>query len=34
MGFLLCIILGMAGGGYLAYRYRATIEAWLDKAED
>lgn len=34
MGFLIGIIIGVAGGGYLAYRYRATIEAWLSDMED
>jgi len=30
MGFLLGLMLGMAGGGYLAYRYHAAIQDWLD----
>lgn len=30
MTFLLGLILGMAGGGYLAYRYQSTIEQLID----
>ena len=33
MGFVIGIILGLAVG-YVAYRYRATIEAWLSDMED
>ena len=33
-GFLFGLIIGIAAGGYLAYRYRSTIESLLDKLED
>lgn len=31
MTFLLGLIFGLAGGGYLAYRYHATLEDLLDE---
>lgn len=34
MGFIFGTLLGLIGGGWLAYRFHGTIEAWLDKAED
>jgi hypothetical protein len=34
MSFLLGLILGLAGAGYLAYLYRAEINDWMDRLGD
>jgi len=30
IGFIFGALLGMAAGGYLAYRYNSTIADWLE----
>lgn len=31
---ILGILIGAAAGGYLTYRYHATIQGWLDMSDD